>query len=119
MSTEQETVFACVMDAIPKGEREQHGAVSAQLLGAVQKIQERANGYAFRLPTDSNTIVNVAEFMRNERLCCPFFTFTVEVEANAGPIWLHLTGRQGIKEFIIAEIGNYLNPAAAAAAGIG
>lgn len=119
MSTEQETVFACVMDAIPKNEREQHGAVSAQLLGSVQEIRARDNGYTFRPPTDSNTIVNLAEFIRNERLCCPFFNFTVEVEGNGGPIWLHLTGTQGIQEFIIAEIGGYLNPAALAAAGIG
>ena len=119
MSTENQTVFACVMDAIPKDERAQHATISAQLLGSIEEIQARANGYAFRLPTNNATIASIAEFIRNERLCCPFFTFTVEVEANAGPIWLHITGSEGIKEFIVAEIGGYLNPTAAAAAGIG
>lgn len=118
MSTENQTVFACVMDAIPKGEREQHATISAQLLGSIEEVQERVNGYAFRLPTNNDTIATIAEFIRNERLCCPFFTFTVEVEANARPIWLLITGSEGIKEFIVAEIGGYINPVAAKAAGL-
>jgi hypothetical protein len=41
-------------------------------------------------------------------LCCPFFGFALEMEPEGGAVWLSLTGREGVKPFIIAEIGNYL-----------
>ena len=53
--------------------------------------------------------MKVAEFIANERLCCPFFGFTVEIEPEGGALWLHLTGRDGVKPFIQAEVGAALN----------
>jgi hypothetical protein len=41
---------------------------------------------------------------------------TVAVEAAGGPIWLQLTGREGVKPFIQAEIGEALNDTVAKAA---
>jgi len=58
------------------------------------------DGYRFRLPADSTMLVNVAEYISNERLCCAFLRFTVEVEPNGGPFWLCLTGGEGVKEYI-------------------
>jgi hypothetical protein len=46
-----------------------------------------------------------AEFMTLERLCCPFLTLTLEVERERGPLWLTLTGREGVKPFLQAELG--------------
>jgi hypothetical protein len=60
--------------------------------------------------------MKVAEFIANERLCCPFFGFTVEVEPQGGALWLHLTGRDGVKSFIQAEVGAALNESVARAA---
>lgn len=60
--------------------------------------------------------MKVAEFIANERLCCPFFGFTVEVEPQGGVLWLHLTGRDGVKSFIQAEVGAALNESVARAA---
>ncbi|MGI9167336.1 MAG: hypothetical protein ACR2G5_13325 [Pyrinomonadaceae bacterium] len=53
-------------------------------------------------------LVRTAEFIALERLCCPFFGFAVEVEREGGAVWLILTGREGVKPFIIAEIGDHL-----------
>lgn len=38
--------------------------------------------------------------MENERLCCPFFRFGLEIEPNSGPLWLRLTGSEGVKEIL-------------------
>jgi hypothetical protein len=43
--------------------------------------------------------------MRLERKCCPFFSFTIEVEGGAGSTWLTLSGPPGLKEFIRLELG--------------
>ena len=45
-----------------------------------------------------------------ERLCCPFVRFRLEMEEDGGPLYLSLTGRDGVKEFLRGELG--LPPAA-------
>lgn len=106
MSTEmhQTVAIACDLSAIPAEDREQHSAAAEQLFSAIQEVLELADGYALRLPATSATLLSAAEFIANERLCCPFFNFGLEVEANGGPLWLQLKGSAGVKEFIEGEI---------------
>ena len=105
--------FACVMQAIEPGRRRQHIATTRLLFSAVKSIRELPDGYAFHLPDESDTLLKAAEFIALERLCCPFFGFALEVEPEGGPVWLRLTGREGVKPFIRAEIGGSLSEAAA------
>lgn len=46
----------------------------------------------------------VTEFVRRERLCCPFLAFTLEVSPDRGPLLLRLTGAEGVKDYIRAEL---------------
>jgi len=46
----------------------------------------------------------IAKFIENERLCCPFFNFGLEVQPNSGPLWLRLTGNDGVKEMLQATL---------------
>jgi hypothetical protein len=55
--------------------------------------------------------VKLAEFISLEKLCCPFLSFVVDVEREGGPVWLRLTGREGVKAFIREEIGGLLGQA--------
>src|SRR5215471_8461622 len=48
-------------------------------------------------------IHDAAEFITLERLCCPFYDFALESEREGGPVWLTLTGREGVKEFAKIE----------------
>ena len=107
-SVERASPFACRMDAIEADKRPQHIATAKHLFSSASEIKELSNGYAFRLPNESEVLLKVAEFISLERLCCPFFDFTLEVEREGGSIWLHLTGREGVKPFIRAEIGEFL-----------
>ena len=79
-----------------------------KLFRSVHKLCELPDGYAFELPNESDVLITVAQFVALERLCCPFFGFGIEVEREGGPVWLSLTGREGVKPFIMAEIGDHL-----------
>ena len=101
----QESPFACNLLALDAAGRRRHKAVSEQMHAAVKEVQELPDGYAFRFPAEQATILLVAEFIARERLCCPFFRFELVAEQEDGPLWLRLRGREGVKEFIRAELG--------------
>ena len=107
----KQSPIACDMNVIEPGRRAQHVATGEQLLRAASEIRELPDGYAFRLPNDSDTLTRAAEFVSLERLCCPFLGFTLVVEPEGGPVWLRLTGREGVKEFIREEVGGLLGVA--------
>ena len=106
--TERESPFACDMSAIAADQRGAHAATIDKLFRTVEAIRELPNGYSFRLPNDSDTVLTVAHFIALERLCCPFFAFALEIEREGGALWLSLTGREGVKPFIMAEIRQHL-----------
>lgn len=115
MDNDQSASFFCDMDAIPLASRNQHIAITKEIFGATQAIRELPNGYAFQLPHMAGLLPKIAAFIDNERLCCPFFSFTVDIEPASGPIWLQIAGRDGVKPFIRAELGEAVNDAVAIA----
>ena len=101
----QESPFACNMLALDAEGRKRHKVVSERMRAAVKEVQDLPDGYAFRFPAEESTILLVSEFIARERLCCPFFRFELIAEGEDGPLWLRLRGREGVKEFIKAELG--------------
>jgi hypothetical protein len=94
--------IACDLSAIPAGERAAHVARAERLL--FQDCQERRelpDGYAWRFAADQYG--EVAAYVANERRCCPFLTFTVELAPSGGPLWLRLTGGAAVKAFLRSE----------------
>jgi hypothetical protein len=106
--TASESPFACDMSAFDPSERKRHLAALQEVFGAVAEIRELADGYAFRLPSETAWVLKAADFIANERRCCPFFGFALQLEPERGALWLSLTGREGVKPFILAEIGHAL-----------
>lgn len=95
--------LACVAGAIPASERDAHFALLTRLFTA--SARERvgiADGYAYRF--DANTFDDLARWITNERRCCPFVRFAIELSPDAGPIWLRLTGPAGTRDFLDAEL---------------
>jgi len=119
VTTQSEVIIACNPHAVPANQRERWMIVGTQLYAAVQEVQELPDGYAFRLPTDPEVLLLVAEDLNMERLCCPFLRFTLEIEPNGGPFWLRFTGGEGVKEFLRMsfESSNLLSEQVAQAAG--
>ncbi len=99
------TVLACDMGAFDAEQRERYQQVTERLMDVVEEIDELSQGYRFRFPADESIVLNLAEFIALERRCCPFFTFNLVVEPDSGPTWLHLTGPEGVKAFILSEFG--------------
>lgn len=97
--------LACDLSAIEPDQRARHQANTRQLFAAVQERQELPDGYAFRFTAEPALIPRLAEFISLERLCCPFLNFVLIVEPEHEPIWLKLTGRDGVKQFLLAELG--------------
>lgn len=60
-----------------------------------------------RLPQDSDVLLKLAEFIADERLCRPFLSFDLRVEAEGGPVWLRLIGPEGVKEFLRMELSGF------------
>jgi hypothetical protein len=103
--------LACDISAIPLSQRKAHLSTSRDLLSLIQEIRELSNGYAFRFAADTGILMKAAEFISLEKLCCPFLAFRLDVEAEGGPVWLCLTGREGVKEFIREEVNGLLGVA--------
>jgi hypothetical protein len=102
---QQEIPIACDLTAIPADEREAHETLAKQLFfEAVPERRELADGFAFQFRAEQYQ--PLVAFIANERLCCPFFRFTLEVTPAHGPIWLRITGDVSVKEFIQSEFTN-------------
>jgi hypothetical protein len=69
---------------------------------AVEKVEETEEGYAYRFPTDSAWIAELANLITLEHECCPFLRLSLTVEPDNGPIWLELSGPKGTKDFLLS-----------------
>jgi hypothetical protein len=95
--------FYCNMNALDKAERARHRELSEALRKAVAEKAELPNGYGFRVA--AKDLLMVAEWVGLESRCCPFFGFELELARDQGPLWLRVTGAEGVKAFIRTEFG--------------
>ena len=98
-----ESALVCNMDVFTPAQREAHISATTQLVHAVQHVQEVEHGYEFSFLNQMDMIAGIADFIADERLCCPFLNFTLHVPANSKTLSLSLTGPIGTREFLQAE----------------
>jgi hypothetical protein len=113
--------LACIPNAVtPEKQEYWVNEIVPKLYKSVQEIQELPNGWAWRLSGTSEILMLVAEDLNIERLCCPFVHYKLEIEPNGGPFWLHMTGGEGVKEFLRMgyESASYFDAQVAKAAGL-
>ena len=99
-----ESPIACDFSAMTAEQRARRQILARQMHATTKEIQELPDGYAFRFSAEPELCLALAEFMTLERLCCPFFTFSLELAHEGGPLWLRLTGREGVKQFLRTEL---------------
>ncbi|PSQ78424.1 MAG: hypothetical protein BRD35_01190 [Bacteroidetes bacterium QH_7_62_13] len=92
--------IACNLSAIEDDDRDEHQRAAETVFEAVTDLRELDDGYAFRLPPDTDVVARAGAFVARERLCCPFFRFQLDVTPDHGPVWLRLTGRDGVKAYV-------------------
>lgn len=97
--------IACNLDAISPTDRARYDTLRAMLAVAAVGKRELADGIALHISTERMPLAQLAEWISLERKCCPFLDFTIDVASNSGPVWLSLTGRAGVKEFLSQALG--------------
>ena len=93
------------MSALDQDQRKRHDILTRTLLAKHVEIEELADGYGLRFPNDRSLFTALSEWATLEQLCCPFLTLTIESQHDQGPIWLRVSGRDGVKDFLRAELG--------------
>src|SRR6266511_1201919 len=103
-SAKPQSPFACNAFALSPEVRKRHfEELGPALLKLKKSTRELPDGYELELPADNKTYQLLTEWAFQERLCCPFFDIDLRFDREGGALWLRLTGRPGIKEFIKIE----------------
>ena len=79
--------------------------VLAKLLASRLETRELPDGIAFRFAPSSEQLAALVEVIDFERQCCQFLRFRLTIEPGNGPVWLELTGPEGTREMLVAELG--------------
>ena len=110
-SAKSESPFACNRLALSPEERKRHfDELSPALRSLKTGMRELPDGFEFQFPADKKTYQLLAEWVGGERVCCPFFDIDLRSEREGGPLWLRLTGRDGVKPFITADFATWFKP---------
>ncbi|MEM7030783.1 MAG: hypothetical protein AAF629_14550 [Chloroflexota bacterium] len=97
--------IACDLTAIDAKHRDEHITSGKALFAQVLEVQALPDGYALHLPSDNDTFLHTAQFISQERKCCSFFNFKMEIGSENEPFWLKITGPDGAKELLQNELG--------------
>jgi hypothetical protein len=97
--------LTCNINGIPAPQRARYELLVATLRRAIQTRRELPDGYAFLMDTRQIDTGQLAEWVELERKCCPFFGFEISWDRQPEAVWLHLTGPEGVKAFILDEFG--------------
>jgi hypothetical protein len=91
--------IACIPSAMTAEQRKKYQKLLEEISNCWHEIYELPNGYMVCYPAEPSMIIKIAEFISLERLCCPFLNFELRIEPNR-LVCLHLTGPEGVKEFL-------------------
>jgi hypothetical protein len=96
--------IACDLGAIDPDRRPAHLARIERLLRELPvAVETLPDGLAFRFEPEHYT--TIVELVGQERLCCPFFRFVLDVAPERGPVWLRITGPTDARAILGALTG--------------
>ncbi len=107
---ESATPIACNLSAMNGEQRSRYQSLRRRIHESAQQIEEVPSGYDIGFGAETETLMLLAEFISLERLCCPFFDFTIKLDAGAEQSWLTVTGPEGTKELLRSEMGLEVEP---------
>lgn len=96
--------IACVPSALTKEQRARSKELRVALGALVERVEENRSGYTYRYRDDPCVFQHLAEWIPMERRCCPFLTFEVRWRAGEPQPMLGLSGPEGTKGFLKAEM---------------
>ena len=95
--------IACNLLGLNKAQLKRQHELHEQLFSHKLEMRELPDGYAISLPSTTENIMSVAEFISLERICCSFFRFELEASKPDDPLWFRITGGEGVKEFMKSQ----------------
>jgi len=95
--------IVCRPFALDKAQRERQRTLLGEVRGLAQGTQALPDGIAVRFAAEDAVFLKVAEWISLERRCCAFLDFALEWKEDG--VWARLTGPEGVKEFLAAEMG--------------
>ena len=98
-----ETPIACNLAAFGDEQRKRYHALRAAMKSALIRSEAVPEGYRFYYPGTAAWVICLAEFITLERLCCPFFTFTLEAIPDQTEQCLSISGNQQAKAVLATE----------------
>lgn len=101
METSNKTSFTCKLTT-PELQKRKETAIKA-IKNIILAKEELSDGYSYKFDGSDHTIDLLSEFIKTERQCCDFFNFNIGVK-NDNSIVLQITGAEGVKGFIAAEL---------------
>ena len=96
--------IACDLNALTPAERERRRTLVGALARAIVGRAELDHGFELRVDSAKLDLPALAEWIALERRCCPFLQFRVELAAGDGPVTITLSGGDGVKDFLRAEM---------------
>ncbi len=97
-------VFACNMSGLTTDQRKDLTSAIHRLIDAKPTVTELPNGYRLAFDHAGDLYPSATAWIQYERLCCPFFRFSITLDENNGPMVVQLMGEKGVKEFIEADL---------------
>jgi hypothetical protein len=97
--------FYCNTSAFDPEQRKRYNILTKDLMAKHLEIKELPDGYGMRFPNNRSLFTALSEWATLEQLCCPFLTLSLELQRDQGPIWLRVSGEDGVKDFLRAELG--------------
>jgi hypothetical protein len=92
----------CNLGVFTPAERSRHLALIGALKAGVLETAELTDGLGFRFAPPM--LPQLTEWSELESKCCPFITFQFALAPQpGGELWMRLTGRPVVKEFIRTE----------------
>ena len=98
-------MIACNLEAIGEAELPKYKSLCARLHAAVSETRELADGYAFRVNNHLLSLVDAAQWISLERLCCPFLRFELRATGDESDYWLSLQGAGEAKAIVREALG--------------
>ena len=96
--------LTCDLTVLSRDQRKRHSELTRFVLGKRNAVIELGNGYQLRFKNEGDIFLKIAEWVVLERACCPFLSFSLEIEGNEQPVRLSLKGPDGTKQILQAVL---------------
>jgi hypothetical protein len=92
------------MNGLTSAERSELPKLIDLLIESQPKVRELTNGYEIKFAHGKHLFPVATKWVAYENRCCPFFDLSVSIARNDGPMVVRITGPDGVKAFIAADL---------------